>query len=159
MFKIKEVRKALKKVLKQKKDNLIRLRFDLYYSDKIARKMEQKEIDYTKKRYAKINNLKAEKEAKENDIQKERAKGSNKKDYNKIKTLKQRVVEIDNQIGTIEREIDSFQKRKEEAKKDRDNRLQYTVQGQNLVDELENCLNSKKALKFLSERTKYEEKD
>jgi len=126
-FKTKFIKKVLKRTIKEKEDNLVRIKFDWYY----AYKRYQEEKD-------KLPELEKEKAELEKKVEQLRSKPRT------TQKKKQQVVELEGRINQIMREIDRIRRLEQEAK----NLSKVFYEGAKLIKELKRCYKNPKVLYY-----------
>ena len=132
---IKFVKDVLKRVVREKEDNLIRLRFDYYYTDKALKKKWEEQKEYEQKK-AKVEELKKA------IIDEKHGKSKKNRDKEKIIRLENEMEELKDYVKEYENSIQKLTNQKK--------RIEELInQSVNIVNEIKKVLSNKKFLNFL----------
>jgi len=141
---IRFVKKVLKRTLKEKQDNLIRLKFDLFYADKMYRELFNERKERYDKKKEKLEEIREE-------IKKEKSVPRKTRDKTKIIRLEKEANDLKNDIESYENELNRLTKQKEEIE-------EYIRQAIKLINSLKMFLRNEKLLRILGDE-KYEKEN
>lgn len=134
-LKKKFVKAVLKRTIIEKQDNLVRIRFDFYYADKMYRELFAKQDEYQKK--------KARVQEAEKKIATERAKTKGTRD-------KELIVRLEDEVRKLRDEIRAYEKDIQQVAQDKKSRGVLVKQAEAVIDALEKCLKNKELLEFFA---------
>lgn len=138
MFKRNFSKKVIEGVIKDKKENLVKLRFDHYYADKLYKSlMKNQDKDYDSKK-KKLNEV-------QDEIKNEKYGSSkNRRDKEKIIRLEENEKSLKEEIKSYENQMEEISNRKKQA-------VENITIAVEVIKELEEVSKNKELLEYFSE--------